>query len=223
MTSTPLPTGTWLDHILIVPGAHVRIGDFDFQAEMYEEFHRHWGSRILHMLCTPLVLVGAMLVLTAIPFEIAAGPDLHVAAGSVILATGLAAYFVGLDAFVGVVAIPIVAALLALSVVLAQALGDHAVHVGALVTFLAAVVQAGSHLFEPLPPPWSGATPRPLRAVLREATPRLVAGLGMLVLVSFVLEWWASFRVLGLQINFVLMRLGLRPALRARLERRVEA
>jgi uncharacterized membrane protein YGL010W len=211
--------GDWLAHLLIVPGAHVRVGDFDFQAATYEEFHVDWRTRVLHMACTPIVLVGALVALGAVPIDIALGSWGEVPACTVVLATGLAAYFVGLDAIVGVVAIPIVAGLLAASIAIGRALGDHALVVGALASIGAAIVQAGSHLFEPVPPPWSGSTPRPLRAVLREATPRLLLGLLALTLVSFALEWWASFRVLGLQINFVLMRAGLRPALRARLER----
>lgn len=207
-------SGGWLEHLLIVPSAHVRVGDFDFQAATYEEFHQHWGTRILHMLCTPLVLLGALLLLNQIPLEIA---QLDVPVGGVVLATGLAAYFVGLDALVGVVAIPLVAALLALSVSLTHALGGSAAWIGAAMTIGAAMVQAGSHLFEDVPPPWSGAAPRPFRAVVRDASPRLLLGLVGLTLVSFALEWWASFRVLGLQLNFVLMKLGLRPGLRARL------
>jgi hypothetical protein len=208
----------WLEHLLIVPGAHVRVGDFDFQAAMYEQFHQRWGCRILHALCTPLVLVGAMLALGAIPLEVT---GVHVPVGPVVLATGLAAYFVGLDALIGVVAIPVVAALLAASVALGHALGGHAPWVGFAMTSLAAMVQAGSHLFEDVPPPWSGTHPRPFREVLRDATPRVLAGLAMLTLVSFVLEWWASFRVLGMQINFALMQLGLRRELRERLEARI--
>lgn len=208
----------WLEHLLIVPGAHVRVGDFDFQAAMYERFHRHWGCRILHATCTPLVLLGALLVLGAIPLEVS---QIAVPAGPVVLATGLAAYFVGLDALIGVVSIPVVAALLAASIALGHALGDVAPWVGLAMTCLAAIVQAGSHLFEDVPPPWSGPAPRPFREVMRDATPRVIAGLAMLTLVSFVLEWWASFRVLGMQINFALMELGLRRELREKLEARI--
>lgn len=208
----------WLEHLLIVPGAHVRLGDFEFQASTYEEFHRHGATRVLHMLCTPTVLVGALVLLNALPLGISLGDvPMHVPLGGVVLAAGLAAYFVGLDALVGLVAIPVVSGLLALSIALSHVLGDRAVLVGALMTCGGAIVQASSHLFEDVPPPWSGRAPRPLSVVLAEATPRLLLGLAVLTLVSFVLEWWASFRVLGLQLNFVVMRLGFRPALHARL------
>ena len=201
----------WLAHLLIVPSAHVRVGDFDFQAATYEEFHRHWGTRILHMVCTPLVLLGALVLANAIPLQIA---EIHVPLGGVVLATGLGAYFVGFDAVVGLVSIPVVGILLAASVALSRALGDHAAWLGLLLTVAAAMAQTGSHLFEDVPPPWSGPRPRPLRAVMREATPRLLLGLVVLTLVSFGLEWWASFRVLGLQLNFWMTRLGWRRAQR---------
>lgn len=216
--------GTWLEHLLIVPAAHVRVGDFEFQAATYEEFHRHWGTRVLHMVCTPMVLIGALVLLNALPLGISLGEvPMHVPLGGVVLAAGLAAYFVGLDALVGLIAIPVVALLLVASIALSHALGDHALLVGAVMSAGGAVVQAASHLFEDVPPPWSGPRPRPLRLVLRDATPRLLLGLGMLTLVSFALEWWASFRVLGMQLNFVVMRLGFRRTLRERLQPRPAA
>jgi hypothetical protein len=67
-----------------------------------------------------------------------------------------------------------------------------------------------SHSFEDLPPPWSGRAPRPPLEVLRAARPRFLLAFAGLVLVSIGLEWWASFRVLGMQLDFVLVRLGRR-------------
>lgn len=211
----------WLASYLVVPGAHVRIGDFHYQAELYDVFHMSWQSRIGHMICTPVVVLGALLALDAAPFSIAGALFEGVPVGGVVLAAGLAAYFFGLDAFVGLTTTPVVAALLAASVALSRALGEHTLVVGIGLMVVGAVFQAGSHLFEDVPPPWGAPrTWRPLREVLREATLSKLAGLCGLTLVSFALEWWASFRILGLQVNFLAMRAGLRPDLAKLLERR---
>jgi uncharacterized membrane protein YGL010W len=212
----------WLASYLVIPGAHVRIGDFQFQAELYDVFHLSWVSRLGHMICTPIVLLGAMLSLGVVPFVVAGGgPVDGIPVASLVLAVGLSAYFFGLDALIGLLTTPIVIALLAASIALSRALGDHALITGVAMMAGGAVVQAGSHLFEDVPPPWGAPrTWRPLREVMREATMRKLAGLAGLTLVSFVLEWWASFRILGLQMNFLAMRAGLRPGLVALLERR---
>jgi uncharacterized membrane protein YGL010W len=210
-----------LARYLVVPGAHVRIGDFQYQAELYDVFHMHWGSRLGHMLCTPIVVLGAFLALAVIPLEIA-GPGIEAApVASVVLAAGLCAYFFGLDAVIGLATTPVVALLLAAAIATGRALGDDAVLLGVALMVLGAVGQAGSHLFEDLPPPWGAErTWRPLREVLGKATLGTLLGLAALTLVSFALEWWASFRILGLQVNFFLMRAGLRPDLTKLLERR---
>ena len=212
----------WLASYLVVPGAHVRIGDFHYQAELYDVFHMSWGSRLGHMISTPFVILGALLALDAIPLSITGIALLDgVPLGGVVLAAGLSAYFFGLDAFIGLTTTPVVAALLVASTLLARVLGDHTLAVGLGLMAAFAVLQAGSHLFEDVPPPWGAPrTWRPLRDVLREATPRMVFGLLGLTLVSFALEWWASFRILGLQVNFLAMRAGLRPDLAKLLERR---
>jgi uncharacterized membrane protein YGL010W len=219
---TLIEMNSWLARYLVVPGAHVRIGDFHYQAELYDVFHMTWASRIGHMVCTPIVLLGALTALAAVPVTITGVGVLDgVPVAGVVLAAGLAAYFFGLDALTGVATTPIVAGLLAASIALARALGDHAATVGAALMIGAAILQAGSHLFEDVPPPWGAPrTWRPLGEVLRGATPGKLLGLMALTLVSFVLEWWASFRILGLQVNFVAMRLGLRPGLVALLHRR---
>jgi uncharacterized membrane protein YGL010W len=213
---------TWLARYLVVPGAHVRIGDFHYQAELYDVFHMHWGSRLGHMVCTPIVVLGALTSLAALPLVITGLGALEgVPVASVVFAAGLAAYFFGLDALTGLVTTPIVAALLAVAVLVARASGAHVAWVGLAPMAIGAVAQAGSHLFEDLPPPWGAErTWKPLREVLRVLTPRMALGLATLVLVSFALEWWASFRILGLQMNFLAMSAGLRPDLVAQLERR---
>jgi hypothetical protein len=209
--------GGWLTRYLIVPEAHVRIGDFHFQAELYDVFHRRWGSRLGHLLCTPVVVTGAFLALSAIPLTLPGGLPV----GALLLAVGMVAFFFFLDRFVGLLATPVVAGLFAASIALARLLDGRAFAAGALAMAAGAVAQAVSHLFEEVPPPWSGHRSwRPLGEVLRAATARTVLGLAGLTLMSFLLEWWASFRILGLQLNFLAMQTGLRPALTKRLERR---
>lgn len=212
----------WLTRYLIVPGAHVRIGDFEYQAELYEVFHQTWPSRLGHMVCTPVVLLGALLCLDAVPLFIAGGGGLDgTPVCGVVLAGGLAAYFFGLDAIVGLVSTPVVALLLAASVLLSRSLGEDTLLTGVVLMTMGAILQAASHAFEDLPPPWGSPRGwRPMSAMLREASPRTLAAFGVLILVSFALEWWASFRILGLQLNFLLMRAGLRPDLERHLARR---
>src|SRR5262245_39990119 len=93
------------ERLFIVPAAHVRLADVAFQTEIYELFHRTTGARAGHMIGTPAVLFGAMLLASRAPG--AAGPALAIG-----LAVALTAWGVAVDRLAGL-ATAIAAALLA--------------------------------------------------------------------------------------------------------------
>src|SRR5689334_17510071 len=53
---------------LIVPEAHTRVFDADFQLEVYEVFHTRWTTRWMHILCTVIVNVSLLAAASTISF-----------------------------------------------------------------------------------------------------------------------------------------------------------
>lgn len=204
--------------LLIVPAAHYRVLDAGFQAEMYELFHTRAGCRLLHMLSTPVAVVGLMLALGS-----ALGPGWSwwppLALGVIVVAWGLR-----VDRVVGAVMVP----LAALSMVAAHRAGhatQHPVALGAALALGAATVQFASHAFEDIPPPMSDDVGWvPAGAWLRKASVgRMLTFLVLGVTMYTWLELWASPRVWSLQVLHLLMRAGHRPGLRAELSEKVSA
>lgn len=202
--------------LLIVPAAHYRVHDADFQAEMYALFHTRAGCRLGHMACTPAVMLGLFLVLGRVAPPGWTWP-LPAALGLVVVAWGLR-----VDRLAGAVMVPLVALTLAAARAL-EAVAAHPLALGAALAVGGAALQMLSHGFEDIPPPLSGrAGWVPARAWLAAASAARVVGLGVLSLAVFTwLELWASPRVWPLQVLHVLMRAGHRPDLRARLAARV--
>lgn len=216
----------WLQKLTIVPEAHVQLSEFELQATLYEVFHTRPVSRVGHAVATPIVLGCAMLLLDRLPFTVSGVPVAgEVGVGAMILAAGLIAYTWGLEIVTGLLATPYVIGLLFASWALGPALAGVPAWALALAMLAASALQAGTHCFEPIPPPWSRThTFRPARDVAREMTWRELPGVLLLTLTAFLLEWWASFRIFALQLSSLAMALGLRPALRQRIAARcVEA
>jgi hypothetical protein len=208
--------GTLAERILIVPSAHTHLHAISFQLEMYELFHRTWGGRIGHMLGTPTVLFGVLLLLSRAPG--AAGPLL--AGALVVLMAGWGA---AIDRLVGLLTGVAVTALAVGAAALGAALGSGGPRVAVLLIFGACAVQTFSHLFEDVPPPHSGTTEFvPIRSWLQRIGLRDVVSSTVLALgVFYWLELWASLRILPIQVLHLLMHAGHRPALRYALDRRV--
>jgi hypothetical protein len=208
-------TPSLAEHLFIVPAAHTRLADVAFQAEMYELFHRTPAGRIGHMIGTPTILLGVLMLISRAPG--AAAPLLAVA-----LAFGIAAWGLVIDRLAGLVT-SIATALLAVSAfVLARALGPET---ALALVFGGCAVQTFSHAFEDVPPPLSGAADFvPPSAWLRRARLlEVVRAASLTVGVFFWLEMWATFRILPLQVLHLLMRAGHRPELRGALDARVSA
>jgi uncharacterized membrane protein YGL010W len=217
--SPKIRTPSLAERLFIVPAAHTRLADVAFQAEMYELFHRTPAGRIGHMIGTPTILLGVLVLTSRAPG--AAAPLLAVA-----LAFGIAAWGLVIDRLAGLVT-SIATALLAVSAfVLARALGPETALAAALALVLGGCsVQTFSHAFEDVPPPLSGAAEFvPPSAWLRRARLReVVRAASLTVGVFFWLEMWATFRILPLQVLHLLMRAGHRPELRSALDARVSA
>jgi len=205
--------------LFIVPAAHTRLADVSFQTEIYELFHRTLGARIGHLIGTPSVLFGTLLLASGAPG--AAAPVLVIG-----LILGVAAFGVAVDRLAGL-ATAIASVLLAVAaLLLTQALGPETALVVALsCVFGGCAVQTFSHVFEDVPPPVSGSpefvTPSAWRRRVR------VFELLRLTLLTFLvfywLELWACFRILPLQILHLLMWAGHRPDLRRALDARMAA
>lgn len=205
--------------ILIVPAAHSRILDMRFQIEMYELFHQTLLCRLGHMICTPLVLLGALILASRI--ELAGAT---VTPASIYVAT-LAAFAISLDRRVGAVMIPLLAALLLLAHHLGAALGARATPAAIALMVAGSVFQTLSHMADAVPPPASGAPGWvPTRAWIKSSSLGQLIRVGALSATAFtLLEFWATFRIWPLQVLHLLLRLGYRPELRRTLHRRVEA
>jgi hypothetical protein len=216
-TGTPKdPPGTLAERIFIVPSAHSRVGDVSFQVEMYELFHRTPGGRIGHILGTPTVLFGALMLLSRAP-----GPAAPISMGALIL--GMAAWGTAVDRLAGAVTAVLGVALTVAAAAAGRALGASVASVAAALILGGCGVQTFSHLFEDVPPPQSGTSEfLPLRTWLgRAGAVELLRSTVLTFAVFYWLELWASLRILPIQVLHLLMRAGHRPDLRRALDARV--
>src|SRR5580700_90549 len=90
------PGSPLAERIFIVPAAHTRLADIAFQIEMYELFHRTPGARLGHMVGTPAILLGVLVLLARAPGG--AAPALLLVA-----VLGLTAWGFAIDRLAGVV------------------------------------------------------------------------------------------------------------------------
>jgi uncharacterized membrane protein YGL010W len=203
------------ERLLIVPRSHTDVFATRFQVEMYELFHRTPGGRIGHMLGTPLILLGVMMLLAH-----ATG----VIWPSVVLAAGIGVYGMRVDRRVGAVTAFLAVGLAFAALLIAQNTGAQTYWVGAALVVGACFGQTLSHAFEDVPPPHSGTTDFvPVTQWARVSRIKDFARSGALVVgVFFWLEFWATFRIWPLQVLHVMMALGYRPELRAELTQRCE-
>ena len=191
---------------LIVPEAHVALMDWRFQAELYAMFHRGPVSRWGHILCSPVIVAGTIGALS------------HASAGLGWAVTGAQlAYFAALTPRIGGLAIaPVVAIGIAGNLLAGLPLFVLLGAVG-----LASAVQALSHMAEPIPPPWGANDDweAPASFFRRQDAAGLARAVA-LGTVAVALEFWAAFRVLGLQWHGMALAAGLwdddRAWLRAR-------
>jgi len=214
------------DYLFIVPEAHVRLNDFQFQVEIYDVFHRRWGSRIGHTVCTPLVMTGIFALLALLPVGpidsfLGGAPIAHgLAVPATLLLLG---WFVSIDTLAGMMMVPFMALTLVAAHVLDQVSGVHALRNGLILVYVSSFFQMLSHGFEEFPPPLSGSYRWvPFRAWLRRVDVPTVLGLVLAsTTVYTALECWASPRVWLLQMIKVMMAFGYRPELRQMLRKRV--
>jgi hypothetical protein len=137
-------------------------------------------------------------------------------------AVALAAYF-AVHGRRAVATTPVLLAAVGLSHVLARTLGASVVPHALEIAFVAALVQAFSHSFEPVPPPWSGGYRWITLTEFLFRTPKI--RILRLTVASFLiyplLEMWASPRIWPVQILHLTMQAGFQPALASRTQDRV--
>ncbi|HNC99547.1 MAG TPA: hypothetical protein PKW90_25690 [Myxococcota bacterium] len=196
--------------MLIVPQAHTRIFDYPFQEELYDVFHQGWLARLGHFFSTPVILLGCMVL----------GQSLF-SFGGPLVGLGVVGLNLGAHRLLGALVLLPTLALCALSYWISAQLGVVGPAVGLAMMFLASCTQALSHLGEEVPPPWSGSERwAPVSRVFGEASREKHIALFLLGTGSILLEFWASFRVFGLQMYRLGLHLGWRPGEWQRLQRR---
>jgi hypothetical protein len=188
------------EYLTIVPEAHVRWLDVPLQWRLYEVFHHAAACRWGHLAATPVIVAGQIALAAAVSL----GPlDLGwVLAAMLTVAWLLVDVSVALGLGGALVAIHVAADALAPSPAASLA-----------VIAAGAVIQAASHVVEPIPPPWTGGVAfRPLGEVLRDRRAHLLRGWPVLALSGAVLEAWAAPRIWPYQVLTVLAPLGYRRA-----------
>ncbi len=216
MSSSPAPRVPLAQAILVVPQAHYRVLDTRFQEEMYELFHRHFISRALHMICTPVIVTGLLVALAhmklgALPIDAA-----------IVTAAALIAYHLYADRVAGLVTAPLVMLSCAVAHRIDSHYGPQALLAAGALVFFGGLIQMFSHGAEPIPPPLSGVYGFiPVGEWFGRATPRQRVFSVLQGLMFTGLEIWAAPRVWVLQNLHLLMSAGYKPQLRAEIDARV--
>jgi len=148
--SSKTPRPLLSDTLLIVPLAHTRVVHVSFQTLMYELFHRTTGGRVGHLIGTPVVLFGALVLTSCVPGEAAEG----LAIG---LSLAITAWGFAVDRLAGLATAIVLALLATGAFALARALGAEAASAGVACMAGGCAVQTLSHTFEDVPPPMSGS------------------------------------------------------------------
>jgi uncharacterized membrane protein YGL010W len=192
---------------LIVPETHTRIFDARLQATMYAVFHRDWRCRWGHRLLTPVIVLGMLILAASLSRA-------HPLPAVVLLGALLVALWVRLDAAATLLAAPALVGLAVLALWLVHQVDD-GVALGSALVVGGAIGQAGTHLFEPVPPPLSGSDGFVSGPVLlrRHGVKGLAAALVLWLAFYWVLEVWAATRVFVLQWQQVTFAFGARARL----------
>src|SRR5947207_11382779 len=111
---------------LIVPEAHTRVFDADFQREVYEVFHTRRTTRWMHILCTVIVNVSLLAAASAISFPALHSSGWHLDGAVLSAAIAFAAYFAAYGAW-AFATTPVLLAAVGLAHVLARTLGTSVV------------------------------------------------------------------------------------------------
>ena len=211
-----------LYEVLIVPEAHTRIFDADFQLELYEVFHTTRTTRWLHCICTVIVNVSLLAAASAISFPAFHGSTFRVDGALLGAVIALVGYF-AVHGVWAIMAIPVLLIGVAAAHVLVPALGVAVVPHALEISFAAGLVQALSHACEPIPPPWSGGyhwiTLRDF--LLRSSKIKILRLTVALFLIYPLLEIWASPRIWPAQVLHGIMQAGFQPLLASRIQERV--
>jgi hypothetical protein len=194
------PEPSFVDLVLVERDVYWRVFSLDYQAEQFEVFHRSALTRWTHYVGTQ-VIVWAFLLLT-MGFRI--GP-LPVA---VLIAIALVAWYVRLDAVVGLVAGAQVVVLLALAwLASSRGLGATA---AVIVLVAAAAAQNVSHSVEPVPPVLTGRGFEPFPVYWAQASTAHRVRLLLLNFLYLPLELVSAPRLFPVHVMRAMHRLGWR-------------
>lgn len=204
-----------IEWAVIVPEAQTHLLEFQWQLDVYETFHTVRVNRLSHAVCFyPLLftyfVLAALVSLPVGPLS-SALPDATRPSLALALAAVLALWYLRLDRLVGLVLVPLLAAM---ALGANELVGRHGAE-AARMTFLAVLVPnmlalTLTHALEPIPPPWSGTRGFVPMSVWSERTP-LGARVRMILLTfwtGLVLEYWAAPRFVPIQILKILHLFG---------------
>ena len=197
-STSPEPSFVYL--VLVERDVYWRVLSLDYQAEQFEVFHRSALTRWTHYVGTQ-VIVWAFLLLT---MGIRIGP-LPVA---VLLDIALVAWYVRLDAVVGLVAGAEVVVLLVLAW-LASSSGVGAT-AALIVLVVAAAAQNVSHSVEPVPPVLTGRGFEPFPVYWAQASTAHRVRLLLLNFLYLPLELVSAPRLFPVHVMRAMHRLGWR-------------
>lgn len=209
--------------MFIVPAAHTRIFDGEFQGEMYEAFHTVKISRWGHALCTPLINIALFSLAGAFNAVVESQGTTFTISGSLVAALLAQGFYLIIYGWWSLLLAPLLLAAGIFAMWLHEFLGANSIPGALLVVIAATYVQTFSHLWEPIPPPWSGGYRfGSFRKLVSRTPSSRLALLAALSLTVFpILELWAALRIWPLQVAQGLGSLGLLQDRTRRLRERV--
>ena len=139
-----------LPYLLVVPAAQTRLLDLEYQAALYEVFHRRSINRISHYVCIPVITWALLALLALIPTPV--GLPVY----TVLAAVTLLAWYATAARRLFALALVCLAALTTSVYLVVDVYALLDVQALVLVLLGASYCLTITHALEEVPPPWSG-------------------------------------------------------------------
>lgn len=196
----------WKQAFFVVPKAHKRIFDYQYQEDIYRKFHTKRSTQWLHFACTTTIMVLLFVFSSWIKLDLSFLNINNPVNGMLITLFLLVVYYLFYcpDELINMVPLVICAFGTAFLIV---SVADEIIWLTSMAIFFTFLyIQTFSHLLEPVPPPWSGTKEFiSLQQFISDRPAKDVILISILSVTFYpLLEVWALPRIWPIQLKMLM-------------------